>query len=463
MVGSRMLAALAGAFLLAASAQAQEFSSAEAAQVDNIVREALDASGVPSASVAVVRDGRIAFAKAYGTQSPDIPVAKADAPYQIASISKQFTAAALLILEDQGKLSLDDTVAEYIPGISGGDRITIRQLLSHTSGLRDYWPQDFSFAAMARPTTPQGIVDTWAKAPLDFEPGSQWQYSNTGYVVAGMIVEKVSGMSLIAFLDREIFKPLGMKAIDQDLAVGKGFPAGYKRHALGPVRVETPAAHGWLYAAGELAMSASDLAKWDIARMNRALLPDDDWAAQETETKLTDGTATGYGLGVSVGEMDGRKIVEHSGEAVGFLSENIVFPGEKDAIVVLVNAWFGNAQGEIARGIAGMLYPEATKADETALARKVYEQLRSGTLDRSLLTGNADYFFTPEVLGDYRTSLAPLGEPTSFVALGQPRARGGFVARGYLLTFPDRKLRISTFVEPGEGGKIEQFLVYPAS
>ena len=105
-------------------------------------------------------------------------------------MSKQFTAAAILLLADEGKLSLDDKVSKYIPGITDGDQITIRQLLSHTSGLRDYWPQDYSFKAMATPTTPQGIVDRWAKAPLDFKPGTQWQYSNTGYVVAGMIVER---------------------------------------------------------------------------------------------------------------------------------------------------------------------------------------------------------------------------------------------------------------------------------
>lgn len=455
---TRRFAAVALALLASTAALAQPFSAEEAAKVDSIVAEALKASGVPSASVAVVRDGEIAFAKAYGTQSPVIPVARVDARYRIASISKQFTAAALLLLEDQGKLSLDNTVDRYLPGISGGDRITLRQLLAHTSGLRDYWPQDYSFAAMAKPTTPQGIVDRWAKQPLDFEPGTQWQYSNTGYVIAGMIAEKVSGEPLLAFLGRHIFKPLGMNPVDQDKAVGKDFPVGYRRNALGPVRVETDAAPGWLYAAGGLAMSASDLARWDIARMNRALLPADDWAAQETPVKLADGSSTGYGLGVSVGEKNGRAFVEHSGEAVGFLSQNIVYPKEKDAVVVLVNAWFGRAHSQIADGIAALLYPDL---DETAAARRLYDQLRSGTLDRSLLTDNGNYYFTDTVLKDYRDSLSTLGEPESFVANGKPRPRGGFVNRNYTLTFLDRKLLIVTYAEPGESGKIEQFLVMP--
>jgi CubicO group peptidase (beta-lactamase class C family) len=455
---------LALLFLVTAStAAAQPFTPEESAKVDAIVARALESSGVPSASVAVVRDGRIAFAKAYGTQSPAITVARSDAPYQIASVSKQFTAAALLLLEDQGRLSLDDKVAKYLPGISGGDRITLRQLLSHTSGLRDYWPQDFSFPAMAKPVTPQQIVDRWAKAPLDFEPGTQWQYSNTGYVVAGMIAEKVSGQPLLAFLRHHVFAPLGIRAISQDRAIGRDYPVGYRRAALGPVRVETPAAPGWLYAAGELAMSAPDLARWDIARIERALLPAEDWEEQEKPVRLADGSPTGYGLGVSVATRNGERRVEHGGEAVGFLSENIVWPERKAAIVVLVNAWFGNAQGEIAEGIEQILAPAAAAADETAAARDLFDQLRTGRLDRSRLTDNANYYFTDAVLKDYRESLAPLGEPQAFVMTGRPRLRGGFVNRSFTVDYAGRKLRISTYAEPGDSGRWEQFLVTPAS
>ena len=132
-----------------------------------------------------MRGGRIVLAKAYGKQSETRPQTSVDLPYQIASISKQFAGAAVLLLVEDGKLSLDDVVSKYIPDISGGDHITIRQLLSHTAGLQDYWPQDYSFKAMATPVTPQGIVDQWARKPLDFAPGTQWQYSNTGYVLVG--------------------------------------------------------------------------------------------------------------------------------------------------------------------------------------------------------------------------------------------------------------------------------------
>jgi len=238
--------------LVAFSALAQPLTSVEVAKVDKIVAEALAADQTPSASIAIVRDGKIVLTKAYGKANEGLP-ARTDQPYQIASNSKQFTAMALLLLEDEGKLSLDDHVSKFLPGITGGDRITIRQLLSHTSGITDFWPQDYSFEAMSHPTKPQAIVDRWAKRPLDFEPGDQWQYSNTGYVVAGLIAEKVSGEPLVSFLQKRIFRPLGMTTVkDQDETDTPAFPAGYGSNALGPVRLAEPPARGWLYAAGEL-------------------------------------------------------------------------------------------------------------------------------------------------------------------------------------------------------------------
>ncbi len=459
------LLAASYALAIAPAVQAQSLTPAELTAVDKVVADGLATTGTPSAQIAIVRAGKVVLVKAYGKQSDSAP-ARTDAPYQIASISKQFTAAALLLLEDDGKLSMDDTVAKWLPGISGGDRITIRQLLSHTSGLQDYWPQDYSFAAMEKPTTPQAIVDRWAKKPLDFTPGTQWQYSNTGYVVAGLIAEKAAGEPLMAFLDRRIFQPLGITAIDQDKAVGGTFPVGYHRNALGPVRAAPPPADGWLFAAGELSMSAGDLAKWDVARINRSLMSADDWTAQEKAVLLADGSTTNYGLGVSLGKRSGQPYVEHSGEAVGFLSENIVFPEQKAAIVVLTNADFGDAFVAIADGLAKIVVPsgaDATEAAKTKAARAMFDSLRNGPLDRSLLTANAAYYFTPQVLADYKSSLAPLGEPTAFELAGQKRLRGGFVQRRYTVTYPKRKLSIGTFAEPDGKERYEQFLVSPAN
>jgi CubicO group peptidase (beta-lactamase class C family) len=451
------------ALAFAVPAAAQPLTATETAAVDKLVTSTLAETGVPSAEIAIVRDGKIVLDKAYGKASETLQ-ANPKLPYQIASNSKQFTAMALLMLEDEGKLDLDDPVSKYLPGISGGDRIKLRQLLSHTSGLQDFWPQDFSFAAMAKPTTPQGIVDRWARKPLDFQPGDQWQYSNTGYVVAGMIAEKVSGQPLLTYLTNRVFKPLGMTSvIDQDKAVGAAFPSGYGRFALGPVRTVTVPGAGWLYAAGELSMTAGDLAKWDVARIDRTLVPAEDWAEQETPVALNDGKSTGYGLGVFVRDSGGRKAITHTGEAVGFLSSNAVYPDDRAAIVVLTNSWSGAAAARIARELPKIVLPPPAMDAAAIAAEKraqiVYDQLRAGRLDRSLLTENANYYFTPQAIADYRSSLAPLGEPTAFEPNGPPRLRGGFVIQGYTIKYPNRTLNLSTFYEPGTNGRVEQFLV----
>jgi CubicO group peptidase (beta-lactamase class C family) len=462
-----MLRLLPALFALSAAAlAAQPITPAEQTRIDAIVAKEMARTETPSVTLAIVRDGKTVLTKAYGKASEVIPVATPALPYQIASNSKQFTAMALLMLEDDGKLSLDDPVSKYLPGISGGDKIKIRQLLSHTSGLQDFWPQDYSFSAMAKPIQPQGIVDIWAKKPLDYEPGTQWQYSNTGYVVAGMIVEKVAGEPLMTFLDQRIFKPLGMTSvIDQDKAIGPAFPVGYGRAALGPLRPETPPAAGWLYAAGELSMTPADLAKWDIARIDRRLVPADDWAAQETSVKLTNGDDTHYGLGVSVSEMNGHKAITHTGEAVGFLSANYVFPDDKAAVAVMTNTWSGNASSTIARQISQLILdpPSTEQAAGQAKVTALYNLLRDGKIDRSLLTENANYYFTPQRIADFGSSLGPLGTPLSIAPSGKSSLRGGFVIQGYTITYPSRTLSLSTFMEPGDKGRIEQFLVTPGN
>lgn len=458
--------AIVAAVTFALPAAAQPITAAEQARIDQLVTRTLADTGVPSASIALVRDGRIVLAKAYGKASSTIPVARANLSYQIASISKQFIAMALLMLEDEGKLSLDDKVAKWLPGVSGGDCIALRQLLSHTSGLQDYWPQDYLFDDMKRPVAPQGIVDRWGHKPLDYAPGTRWQYSNTGYVVAGLVAEKAAGEPLMAYLQRRIFAPLGMHAIDLDDSNTPAFPSGYHRFALGPVRVAAPPARGWLFAAGELSMTAADLAKWDIARINRALAPADDWAAQETPVLLADGSTNGYGLGVSSGTANGRRVISHGGESVGFLSQNSVYPDDRAAIVVLTNADYSGAIGTLSDGLAAIILPPPAAAavgepDRAADARALYQSLVDGTLDRKLLTAHANGYFDAVTLGDYRASLAPLGTPTSFVALGQPGLRGGFVSRGYRLVAGGKTLRLITFTEPGASGRWEQFLVMP--
>jgi D-alanyl-D-alanine carboxypeptidase len=452
--------------LVAFPAFGQPLTPAEVSKVDQLVAKTVADTGVPSVEITIVRNGQLVLDKAYGKANEGLP-ARPDLPYQIASNSKQFTAMAILLLRDEGQLSLDDPVSRYVPGITEGDRITIRELLSHTSGLQDFWPQDYLFSDMTVPTTPQHIVDKWAKKPLDFEPGTRWQYSNTGYVVAGMIAEKVSGEPLLTFLDQHVFQPLGMHPLDQDNTNTPAFPAGYHRYALGPVRIVQPPARGWLYAAGELSMNAADLAKWDIARMDRALIPARDWIEQETPVLRTDGRTNGYGLGVTNSYQRERHVITHGGEAVGFLTQNTVYPDTKDAIIVFTNADFSGATGTLTEGIEKIVLdsPEAALAgegDRVADVRSTYDMLVSGKLDRSKFTPNLNFYFDPTVLGDYRSSLAPLGPPTSIEMRGQPRLRGGFVNRNYTLHYAGKKdLTLITYAEPGATGRWEQFMIMP--
>jgi CubicO group peptidase (beta-lactamase class C family) len=452
--------------LVAVPATAQQLTPAEVGQIDQLVTKTLSDTGVPAAEIAIVRDGKLVLTKAYGKANEGMP-AKPDQPYQIASNSKQFTAMALMLLRDEGKLSLDDPVSRYIPGITEGDKITIRQLLSHTSGLQDFWPQDYSFIDMETATTPQHIVDKWAKKPLDFQPGTRWQYSNTGYVVAGMIAEKVSGQELVAFLEQRIFGPLGMTSVrNQDDTNTSAFPAGYHRFALGPVRVAKQPGRGWLYAAGELSMTAEDLAKWDIARINRTLIPAKDWVEQETPVLRTDGRTNGYGLGVFNHYQRERHVIDHGGEAVGFLTQNTVYPDTKDAIVVFTNADFSGATDTITSGIEKIVLdsPEPTLANEgdrLADVRATYDMVVRGKIDPAKFTANLNYYFDPTTLGDYRSSLAPLGEPKISIKRS-PRLRGGFVNRNYTLHYADGKdLTLVTYAEPGANGRWEQFMIMP--
>jgi len=240
----------------------------DTAAIDKAVNDVLKQTGAPSASIAVVKDGKIVYTHAYGLARLEPPMpATSDMRYSIGSISKQFTASAILMLAEEGKLSLDDRMARWFPDLTRASDVSIRELLSMTSGYQDFWPQDYVMPMMLNPVTPQEILNGWAKKPLDFEPGTKWQYSNTNYVIAGMIVEKAAGMPLLDFLQKRVFGPLQMTSVvNTDLApLGPDQPLRYLRYALGPLREAPKEGRGWMFAAGELAMTAQDLAKWDIS------------------------------------------------------------------------------------------------------------------------------------------------------------------------------------------------------
>jgi CubicO group peptidase (beta-lactamase class C family) len=378
--------------------------------------------------------------------------------YSIGSISKQFTATAVLLLSEQGKLSLDDPVSRFVPGLTRGNEVKIRELLSHTSGYRDYWPQDYVPPFMLQPTSAGGILDQWARKPLDFDPETEWQYSNTNFVIAGLIVEKASGEPLLQFLSEHIFAPLGMKSvmnIDQN-RLTETDATGYMRYALGPLRPAPKEGKGWLFAAGELAMPTEDLAKWDISLLHQSVLQPASYAQMEKEVVLRNGLGTRYGLGVDVRQELGQRAIEHGGEVSGFTAQNLVFPDARMAVVVLVNEDSVGAPDDIALKIAALLFREADAGKQEDQSKEIFAALQRGQINRALFTDNCNSYFTEQALKDFASGLGPLGTPTAFAQTAR-QDRGGMTFRRFEVSFPQRTVEVWERIMPD--GKIEQYQV----
>ena len=306
---------------------AQQLTPAERARIDSAANAIIANTGAPGASIAVVRGGQVVYEGAYGNArvEPAVPASSAKR-YSIGSVSKQFTVAAVMLLVEDGKLSLDDRVSKWFPQLTRASEISVRQLLSMTSGYQDYWPHDYVFTDMQRAAGAGEITRRWAQKPLDFDPGVKWQYSNTNYVIAGDIIEKVSGMPLMDFMRQRIFTPLGMTSVmDIDAApLGTADAGRYLRNGVGPLREAPKEGKGWLFGAGQLAMTARDLATWNISIMNQSLLKPTSYRAMQTDMLLTSGLPTRYGLGLNVAAVNGRRRLSHGGAVSGFTTTNEV-------------------------------------------------------------------------------------------------------------------------------------------
>jgi D-alanyl-D-alanine carboxypeptidase len=448
--------------IAAASAAAAQLPPAVAARIDEIAAKALTESGAPSVSIAIVQGGKIALEKAYGKARLDPPAdARAGMRYSIGSVSKQLLASCVLLLVQDGKLSLDDHVARYLPNLTRASEVTIRELLTHTSGYQDYYPQDYVPPFMQKPVTADQILDQWARKPLDFAPGTRWQYSNTNFVIAGRIVEFVTGGPFFDFLSKRILSPLGMtSAINlADQTLGPQDPAGYTRFALGPPRPVAPEGRGWLFAAGELAMTAHDLALWDISLMEHKLLTPASLELLTTPARLRNGTPTNYALGIGVYDDDGHPRLQHSGGVSGFVSRNTLWPDQGVSIVVFANEDGSAAPGSVTSAITPLLLAEAEDPDAAralAQARQIFDGLLEGRIDRGLLTPNADAYFTSQVLEDAAASLKAQG-PLVSVKQTSVELRGGMTYRHFDVKFKQKTLQLSTLTVPG--GKLEQYLI----
>jgi D-alanyl-D-alanine carboxypeptidase len=231
---------------------------------------------------------------------------------------------------------------------------------------------------------------------------------------------------------------------------------GYLRYGLGPDRVAPKEGKGWLFAAGELAMPARDLAKWDIAMIDQRLLKPSSYKEMQTEVLLKSGEGTRYGLGISVRYELHHRVLEHGGEISGFAAENMVFPDDRIALVVLTNEMPADAAPEIAQKIAELLFPEdpAPVDKEKQQALRIFEQLQQGAVDRSLLTANAKSYFTEQALQDFAKSLAPLGSPQEFVQTAKEQ-RGGMTFYSYRAKFSQKTFAV--WLRKMPDGKVEQY------
>jgi CubicO group peptidase (beta-lactamase class C family) len=291
------------------------------------------------------------------------------------------------------------------------------------------------------------------------------QYSNTNYIIAGLIVEQASGMRLIDFLQKRVFTPLGMTSVqDIDAApLGAEDTGGWLRNALGPLRPAPKEAQGWLFAAGQLAMTAHDLALWDISVINQTILQPVSYRTMQTGILLENGVASGYGLGVNVTLVGGRRQIAHGGAVSGYVSSNQIYPDERAAIVVFSNIYPGAAgpAARIAERIATVIFEPADAEAAKALdqARRIFADLQKGKVDRALFTPNANAYFTDQALSDFMSSLRPLGAPTEFVQVTQS-LRGGMTCRAFRIRCGARALALTTQTLPD--GRIEQYLIEQA-
>jgi CubicO group peptidase (beta-lactamase class C family) len=376
--GKAMIPVLASMALLLLAGRAPAAQPQAAARIDAIVTRAF-AADQPGAAVIVVKDGQVVYRKAVGMANIELGVPlQPDMVFRLGSITKQFTAAAVMLLVEQGKIGLRDPIDKYLPGYPmQGHLITVEHLLTHTSGIQSYTDiPGWMTARIKDDMTVQALVDGFKKEPMQFAPGGQYRYNNSGYVLLGAIIENVSGTSYEAFVTEAIFKPLGMAST----YYGSNGPIIRKRAQGYTGPAERPANAQYLsmtqpYAAGSLVSTVDDLARWDAALYTEALLKKPTLEQMWTAFRLNDGTSTNYGYGWGVSTLRGRRSIDHGGGIPGFSTYGLRVPEDRVYVAVLCNSDSPAASpGYLARRIAaiamGRPFPEftAVSVDRTVLA-----------------------------------------------------------------------------------------------
>ena len=351
---------LALILLLSIAALAQDGVSTK---VDEYIRTEMQAQQIPGLALAVIKDGQIVIAKGYGFANVEhqVPV-KPETIFQSGSTGKQFTATAVMMLMEEGKLSLEDKITKYFPdGPSAWQNMTVRHLLTHTSGMTDY-PADFD---LRRDYTEDELYQRIKPIPLAFQPGDKWSYSNLAYVMLGILIHKVSGKFYGDFLQERVFKPLGMTTAriisESDIIPNRA--AGY-RVVNGQLKNQewvSPSLN--TTADGALYLTIYDMAKWDAALYTEKLLKKSSLEQMWTPVKLNDGKTYPYGFGWGLGEVRGRRIIEHGGAWQGFKAQISRYVDDKMTVIVLANQIRTN-QSKLAHGVAAIFNPDLAPTEK---------------------------------------------------------------------------------------------------
>ena len=434
--------------------------------IDALVKQQMDEQHIPGLSLAVTVDNELIFTKGYGLANVELQSpALAESVYEIASLTKQFTAMAVLLLAQEGKLSLDDLVSRHLPEAPPAwAKITLRHLLTHTSGIPDYddakQPLD-----SRRDYTEDELLKAAATLPLKFQPGVRWSYSNTGYVLLGILVHRVSGEEFGDFLRERIFGRLHMGSTRlntaDDLvpyrAGGYQLEDGRLRNQdyLAPTLAQT--------GDGGLVSSVVDLAKWEGAIQSGALVPPARWREIYTPVSLNSGKTFPYGFGWFIREQNGRPFYEHSGHLQGFASHILRFPRARVSVIVLANLAQADAW-QIAHGIAGLIRPDLKLPEDhpiedhdpavTEALRQVLLGFRNGTLDQDAFTDEGGNAYNDEYLRGQRERFAALPPFGAFEVVSRAEV-GDQTEYRYWVYLGDKKWLLEASVDT-DSGKVER-------
>ena len=351
---------------LATGVSAQKSGTAE---YDKILSDLFKADG-PGCAALVMKKGVVVYRKAFGKADLELNVnMQPDLIFRIGSITKQFTAVAILQLEEQGKLSLQDSITKFIPGFpTHGYKITVENLLTHTSGIKNVtgmsqWTEEVRRKDM----TPKEIVEFFKDQPLDFEPGTKYSYSNSGYILLGVIIEKVSGETYAGYLEKHILKPLALNhtLYDNTSEVLKNRVKGYGKADTGYVNASY-LSMTQPYAAGSLLSTVDDLYTWTKGVRSGKIIKPETFAKAVVPYKLKNGSSTGYGYGLVIGDIFGSQTIWHNGGINGFLTSGIYIPSE-DVFVAVFSNCDGISPDNAALKMAATAIGEMPVMKETAL------------------------------------------------------------------------------------------------